>query len=325
MRTQRFVVMAAMIAALAYAHASAQIQNPIKGVKEAIKKVREESARKPPQTAPATAAPPKGSTPPAAAAPWTPPADNPNAPAIVLDPLKLPDVIGVHLGMTPAQAVAALRKQYPKDIYEDFVVDWWPNTVKPNTGYTVLSSQPGNEADAHLSLTAPPGPQVVWKVVRFSYRMHINHATLLMALRQKYGKEAVAYQESDQHPVTDDRRMSDLYWLFDERGARVPMPSAASLGFSTIAQCVFGTSQPVMPTDDETFTRPWADVEVCKSFVTVHVSISSQEIVEDTVTQVMDVPLAIRTARASAAWLRDVAEKKRQEELEKSKAAKPVL
>lgn len=65
-----------------------------------------------------------------------------------------------------------------------------------------------------------------------------------------------------------------------------------------------GTSQPVMPTDDVAFARPWASAGACKSLVGVHVSISSQEIVENTFTQVVDIPLAIRTARASAGWAR---------------------
>ena len=333
MQRKHFVTTAIMVVSFACLHAAAQIQNPIKAAKDAIRRAREGAgAPKTPETAPPASGSPKTPqpAPPASAAPWTPPADDPNAHPVNLDPLKMPDVIGVHIGMTPTQALEAVRKQYPKDIYQRLTDNAWPDAVKPDFGYTVLSSAPGNLADIHLSFTAPPNPQVVWKVARYTpFGMHINHATLLMALREKYGKETVAFQESSSQAVTDDRRMADLYWLFDERGGRVPLPSAASFPQTgNIMECVGpGNSavnhQPVMPTDESTFNiniKGW-----CTNFVGVHVSIGSQEIVELTFTEVLDVPLAVRTGRASVAWLRDVAEKRRKEELEKSKTVKPVL
>jgi hypothetical protein len=323
MQRKHVVTIAIMVVSLASLQASAQIQNPIKAARDAIKKAREANPPKTPEKAPASGA----TKAPETAAPWTPPADTANAQPVVLDPLKLPDVIGVHIGMTPAQALEAVRKQYPKDIYQRLTDNAWPDAVKPDFGYTVLSSAPGNRADIHLSFTALPNPQVVWKAFRYTYGMHINHATLLMALREKYGKETVAFQESSSAAVTDDRRMADLFWLFDERGGRVPLPSAATLSGNTIMACLGSNPnpQPVMPTDDVEFTAQRAQGWCNTSFVGVHVYISSQEIVENTSTEVVDIPLAVRTARASAAWLRDVAEKRRKEELEKSKNVKPVL
>ena len=83
-------------------------------------------------------------------------------------------------------------------------------------------------------------------------------------------------------------------------------------------------AQPVMPTDDVDLTKTkftgW-----CANFVGVHISIGSQEIVENTFTEMLDVPLAVRTAHAASVWQRELAEKVRQQELEKSKGVKPVL
>ncbi|MBP1621995.1 MAG: hypothetical protein H6Q07_15 [Acidobacteria bacterium] len=261
------------------------------------------------------------------AQPWTPPADNSNAQRVALDPLKMPDVVGVHLGMTPQEALDALRKLYPKDLYQKMPDTAWPAAQKPDFGYNVLSSEPSNSPDVYLSFTAPPNPQVVWRVTRFTRRMHINHATLLAALREKYGKETVAFTESDSHSVTDDRRMADLYWLYDERGGRIPMPPAAAFPrIGNILECVgpgaaATNPQPVMPTDVDLIKNQYQNW--CASFVGVHISIGSQDIVETTFTEMLHVPLAMRTAHAAAVWQRDLAERAHKEDLERSKQAKP--
>jgi len=316
-------------------------QNPLQAARDALRKAQEEARAKQQQTKPATpAAAPTPAKPataaagaaPAAAEPWTPPVDNSNAKAVVLDPLKMPDVVGVHLGMTAQEAFEALRKQYPKDLNQKFPDTSWPSVEKPNIGYTFLSSEPGNLQDANLSLTAPPTPQVVWRMTRFTYRMHINHTTLLAALREKYGKETVAYQPNIyDRPATDDRQIADLYWLFDETGSRVPLPKLpvtdqASGGVGTCTG--FGTGRlnpaPLMPRGDIT-DIPRQFPGWCENFVGVHVYISSEEIVENTFTEMIDVPLAARTSRAADEWLRNLAEKLRKEELEKTKNVKPAL
>jgi len=79
--------------------------------------------------------------------------------------------------------------------------------------------------------------------------------------------------------------------------------------------------QPVMPVDDaDLIKRGW-----CATFVGVHIKIDESEIVENTFTEMLDNPLAVRTAHAAAVWQRDLAEKQRREDLEKSKNAKPIL
>jgi len=332
--------LAAPAAAFIFALSSpAQIQNPIKAAKDAYNKARQDQQQKQQPTRqptqaqqPAQQTPQAGATPdpvaatPGTAEPWTPPAETPNAP-VVLDPSKMPDVIGVRLGMTAQEALETMRKQYPKDIYQKLTADWWPSVQKPDYGYTVLSSAPGNYPNAHLSFTALPNPQLVWRITRLTQRMHINRATFLAALREKYGKETVAYPENGGGPpVSDDRRMGELVWLFDERGGRAPIPRGATLpGADSLVQCLgrVNNPQPMMPVDDVELTRQFKDW--CASVVGMHINIGSQEIVENTFTEMVDVPLAIRTAHAAAVWQRDLAERLRREDLEKSKKAKPVL
>jgi hypothetical protein len=320
-----------------------QFQNPITAAKEAYKKAKEQQqqqqqrqqqqqqqqqqpAQQTPAAQPAAASVAASPAVPAteAAAPWTPPAETAAAAPIKLDPLKLPDVVGVHLGMTVAQALAITHKQYPSDIYSRFPVTWWPADQKPEEGSTVLSSAPGNEADVHLSFTAPPDLQLVWRLTRFTYRMNINHATLIAALRAKYGKETVATVENNGQIVTDDKLMSNLYWLYNESGERIPNPPPTAFeGGQNVANCwVIGNPQPLMPykTEQVKTFHDW-----CTRLVGLRVSITPQEIVQQTFTELIDIPLALRHARASQAWLDKVAEEQRKEQIERSKAVAPVL
>jgi len=333
-KTVVFILAVPAAAVLLSSRSSGQIQNPITAARDAYNKARQQQRQQQqqqkqqqqqtrPELAPQAGATPRPVDSPAAAEPWTPPVES-APPAVVLDPSKMPDVVGVHLGASAQEALEALRRQYPKDIYQKLPA-WWPGAQKPDTGFTVLSSAPGNAADAHLSFTAPPNPQVVWRITRFTYRMHINRVTLLAALRDKYGKETVAFAESsDGKPVTDDRRMADLIWLFDERGGRAPMPSSAATAENAV-NCMTRVANPgpMMPVDDVQLKSMFGGW--CASVVGIHINIGSQEIVENTFTEMLDVPLAVRTAHAAVVWQRDLAERLRKEDLEKSKNAKPVL
>ena len=257
---------------------------------------------------------------------WTRPADNANQPAG--DPLKLPevqkmpDVVGVRPGMSPQEALQTLHKQDPSDRYQEMKVDWWPSPQKPDYGFNILAPDPLGTPDAYLSFTAPPNRQVVWRIVRYTHRINVNRATLLAALREKYGRESYAGAENGS-PVRDDRAIGQLLWLFDEHGGRAPLPAAQALP-NGIYECasVNSSQQPVMPRSDDEIRTQFRDV--CSSFVVLHVSIGSTEIVADTVTELIDAPLAIRTAHAADLWQRAGAERARQDAIEKSKQNKPA-
>src|SRR6266700_2318968 len=104
-----------------------QIQNPIKAARDAYNKSRQQQQQQQqtqqqptqqqqarpaqaPQASSASAPAPAAAAP-VAAEPWTPPAETPTAP-VALDPSKMPDVVGVRLGMTAQEALDTLRKQY---------------------------------------------------------------------------------------------------------------------------------------------------------------------------------------------------------------------
>jgi hypothetical protein len=321
-----FSVSLALMGSLFPMPSVAQIQNPLKAAKDAYNKARQEQQQKQsqPQAQPQPRTQGRPASTEAELASGTP------------DFSKMPDVIGVRIGMDPQEAVDILKRQYPKDLYQAMPIrniGLWNISQPVNTGYNVLMPNNAGTPDVYLSLTAPPDRQVVWKIVRYTRGMHINRSTLLTALREKYGKESAAYTADQGKPSTDDRVTTDLLWLFDERGARVPLPPAEQVAntFSPLYSCrldattgTLGNPQPQMPANEATLRElfpAW-----CSTLVGVHIHIGGDaDIVETTVTEMLDVPLAVRTARTSTAWQRQMAEKARKDDVEKSKTVKPVF
>jgi len=301
---------------------AAQIPNPIQAAKDAYKKARQQqqASAKPPAAQP-------GVDPSADAKPVED--GNATAPAVPFEPAKIPDVIGVHIGMSPQEALAILHKQYPGDRKVDMVNNAWPAAQKPFYGFNIIQADPLGTADAYLSLTAPPGPQIVWRITRFTHRVHTNRAVMLAALRGKYGKESIAFAGGGGPGIDEDAHIGHMVWLFDESGKRIPLPPVRFFpGYSTIWDCANAVGgmnpQPIMPENDVDFTRMFPGW--CANYVGVRVTLSGDaEIIENTQTELMDVPLGIRTAHGATVWKRDLANREHQADVEKSKQKRPDL
>ena len=101
--------------------AAAGVSQNAQSIEDAAKSFGSIFKKKTPPSASTAAAPcpshgSSSASPQSAAAPWAPPSNTPSAtlaPAAPLDPAKLPDVLGIHLGMPRADASAALLKLYP--------------------------------------------------------------------------------------------------------------------------------------------------------------------------------------------------------------------
>jgi hypothetical protein len=78
---------------------------------------------------------------------------------------------------------------------------------------------------------------VVWHIVRFTRRLHANHANVLATLREKYGKESFA-ASANGSKTTDERNIGMLFWIYDEQGKREPMPAAQAFGSNDITFCL---------------------------------------------------------------------------------------
>ena len=324
---------------------SAQIQNPLKGIKDAYNKARQDAQQKQQpqqQQRPAPSQAPQadaGKNSAGTAEPWKPPADNSNAARVALDPSKMPDIVGVHLGMAPEEAMPLMRKQYPANYRVLVMPANSPLDGQPIKGaydnFQISDPATAESPLAFVSFTAPPEKQVVWHVARASRRIHTNRQTLLAALREKYGKETAALVTTGMGggKTTDDSQIADMFWLFDEGGGRVPFPPDTAFPNRSIWGCLGSTfaGSPALaradaggPTDDEELGRVnypgW-----CASFVGIHVAIDAGPVVESAFTEILDVPLAMRTAHASVVAKRAAIEKARRDDLEKSKQNKPVF
>jgi hypothetical protein len=249
----------------------------------------------------------------------------------------MPDIVGVHLGMEPQEAMQTLRKQYPANFtfyVQPLDVAGLPAGQQVRSDFLVSDPSTREAPLAYLSFTMPPEKQLVWHAARYTRRMHINRDTLLAALRQKYGKETAALQTSGMgsHIAQNDGEIAELFWLYDERGGRVPLPPERAFPQSrTIWDCSDGRklgqlneAQALTPMDDDQLLKHQF-TGVCGSLVVLHISVDAGPIVESTFTEMFDAPLALRTAHAFVVWQRGLAEKARKDDLEKSKQVKPVF
>jgi hypothetical protein len=276
------------------------------------------------------------STAPQSAEPWTPPADGSTPTArsgsVSIDPAKMPDVIGIHLGMDPKEALAIMHSDYPKNLitsYDHVNLGMFPANVFQGSYINATLY----EDNFIFHATLPPEKQLVWKVRRVTKRMHINRQTLLAALRAKYGKESAAIGPDEVTPTSNDAEISLMLWFFDESGHHVPLSNSSA---RMAAECTgaargigeigLGGSLLVDEASGKT-TGPLISQSLwCKtSYVGVRAEFGVYPIIETVTTDMTDLPLAVRTSHSTAVWYRAQAERARQQDLEKSKQVKPVF
>lgn len=138
-----------------------------------------------------------------------------------------PDVIGVHPGMSQAEAVAAMQRHNPKLTTYSRP---GPSAIVPGVEFTdgINARTSNGDEDVQLSVAMPPNPKTVWgirRTVNYAPDARPTVANIIAALRQKYGKE----DGSLANPLAAQQagvEMMDAFWVFDDAGKRVP-PQAA--------------------------------------------------------------------------------------------------
>jgi hypothetical protein len=254
---------------------------------------------------------------------------------VTIDPKVMPDILGIHLGMPAAQAEATLKAQYAKGAFRPYAQPLPPLKDPITYGWTMNQDAVGAAGNdqAAVGVTAPPNIPVVWRVGRLTNMMHINRATLIASLREKYGKESIAFADAvEQASIsTDDRRITWMVWLYDESGKRVAPPREAR----SLQQCTgFVGPRPIfdqelLQTGDAgraQYTDPW----LTSSCVAAVVNFTpwqgrDPQIIEVMMSGVIDMPLYLRSAKNTAGWYQAGVEQLRQQELERSKQARPKL
>jgi hypothetical protein len=145
------------------------------------------------------------------------------APAVGLDPSKLPDAVGIHLGMPIEQASAMMKSIFPAATYTTTATGSkfmnapdkaWITSMTA----TLISGCPGCQEEFVVRFSIPPNPQEVIGIQRslvFGTGKEPLMDPTIAGLRQKYGPEAAK--------SVPDPTLS-LVWLYDEQGQHLPPP-----------------------------------------------------------------------------------------------------
>jgi hypothetical protein len=136
------------------------------------------------------------------------PAGIPAAPAGGISAAKLPDANGVHLGMSPDEALAVMKGLYPGNALQIY-------HAKSVTGQTWVSKLAGgvgpcnnacDETEVYFSMSPSPVQVIsIWRQLILAPGKEPTLETTVASLRQKYGKEV----------VSDGVIMA---WVYDEEG-----------------------------------------------------------------------------------------------------------
>jgi hypothetical protein len=207
----------------------------------------------------------------------------------------LPDILGIQLGMPVREAHAKLQAELPKNKLQV------RTTNLPTIDKAVIASFSSNPQQGIMMgdggdsvtvyVTLPPNKQAVWWVerTRFFPDKGIAKGTLLASLREKYGKETVAWIVTGT-PTNDDSKVTALVWLFDEQGRPGALPTSF---IAVLAQ--FSIS-------------------------------STPELYDRMVVTMVNLPFGLRAGDATVKWKNDIAEGAHKREIEKGKQQeKPKL
>jgi hypothetical protein len=205
--------------------AFAQIQNPIQAAKDAYNKSKQQQKSQHKQTTAAQPANPssepsaQGGSPSASSGISRADCCTPEAMKKIAASLDYLDVVGIKLGMTPRQAVAAI-KAHNANLKIDTLYARLEHPTAPGTFERIplwisagsLPQQNASQEIIGLEFTTPPNPPLLAKViryVRFPNGQPVVKTTLVDSLDKKYGPESGLYGrnrlwifEANAKPVT---------------------------------------------------------------------------------------------------------------------------
>jgi hypothetical protein len=158
----------------------------------------------------------------------------------------LPDILGLHTGMTAQQAYDLLKAIDPG---HTVTLEQWTIPQLYADKPIIFSMNPattGPDNQIVVSITLPPNPQVAWQIRRSIGRFTSTKPNVLNSLFQKYG---TPWNPNPGQPVNSD--LGELYWFFNEQGKPVPPPTAPAdvLAFKNCMNSVMSPwNMPFLPT-----------------------------------------------------------------------------
>ena len=314
------LLLAACVATLAVA----QTPNPLQSLKDAVSKAVKQLPNQP-QTQPAgqpvsasaasPSAPQASATTANAAGSWTPPT-NEQAPAFAgpVDPSKLPEIVGVHVG-TPKEDVAALiHKAFPEAAVQPI------GRIEMGFGvWIVLSATMPASEKIYFENVLPPAKGEVYFINRYStFAQPMSQKNYLDAAHKKYGPETA---------VRVGNGFRTLWWLSDEQGHPVKPAEAqgefqgpygcdvsvntGGSGFSTVVSQYVSNQLPAA-----TF---------CDSLVILYVQIPETELIGAATSILLDRAMLRREAVNDGKAQQAAQQQKNRDIQQKANQAKPNL
>jgi hypothetical protein len=255
-----------------------------------------------------------GAQPPAGT--WTPPTESD---AVPMDSSKLPDITGIRLGMPMAEAAAIVQKLNPGRPMDQLrdgpsANQLFVERLRVADGRVVT--------DTYVSLTLPPQPQLVWQVSRTLQQPNVARATVIGALRQKYGKEAFDLRGTSVPAANDDEIVS-MWWVFDEQGRAV---NNSQLQQARPNGCASGFAPPSGYYMNVARNPQKGPVGWCAThFVGLRATISIQPIINNVLLEMDDEALLMRAAAVTGAWVRGESDRAQQDATHRANQVKPQL
>jgi hypothetical protein len=247
---------------------------------------------------------------------WTPPAEND---AVPMDSSKLPDITGIRLGMPMAAAAATVQKLNPGRPMDQLRDGPNANQLFVDT-LRVADSRV--VTDTYVSLTLPPQSQLVWRVFRTLQQPNVARATVIGALRQKYGKEAHALRGT-LVPAANDDEIDSMWWVFDEQGRPVSntqlvqaRPNGCASAFGPGGGYYMQVARNL-----EHGPTGWCATH----FVGLKAIITNRPILPYIVLEMDDEALLMRSAAATGAWVRGESAQAQQDATKRANEVKPRL
>lgn len=332
-------------------------QNPFESLKDALNKAKQQlqqttattsatgtsaqtpgaapAAPSPAAGVPVTPAPSNTTTPTAAVSTgvFVPPSDDPTKPTGPLNPAKLLDIGGIHIGMPIATTVPILQKIHPEaKLTPDTAVNGEPMAAYRISLYT---PHPPPSDDIWVNYTFDTLD--VYSVSRaVGYLPQVNKSTLVEALRKKYGPETAAM--SGNYAPKNDSEIDKMWWLSDEQGNVIHPANISNMTYTPYGCTVrAGFGYDVVTNYRSAFRDlqggKLAAATFCDSVIILYIEVSNGSsgghndptLVSNTRSMLFDSALFRRSTIAWAHRQASQAQQQQQQALQKANQAKPNL
>jgi len=305
----------------------AQTVNPFQSLKDAVTKAVKQLPGQPPnqpqaQTGQLVSA--AGASPPApqatlatanATAPWTPPASE-QVPAFAgpVDPSKLPDIAGVHIGIPKEDVAALIHKAFPEAAIQPI------GRVEQGYGVWIAMSakMPASEK-IYFENVLPPAKAQLYYINRYStFAEPMSQKNYLEAARKKYGPETA---------VRVGNGFRSLWWLSDEQGHPVK-PAEAKAEFQGPYGCDVNVNtggSGFSTVVSRYVSNQLAPATFCDSLVIMYVQIPETELISAATSVLLDRAMLRREAVNDGNAQQAAQQQKSKDLQQKANQAKPNI